>query len=315
MLQVIEEFVSSRGLDVRVDAEAGVIRGVKVLGLSSRNGRRYLPEALIAAVGLYEGAKVNVNHPKGHPQSPRDYQDRIGVIRNIAFREGEGLFGDLHYNPQHALAGQLAWDAAHAPENVGFSHNVEARVVPRAEHLVVEAIHKVQSVDLVADPATTRGLFESQRGDQSDVSAGEFWQRLTVVELEARRPDIVAAIAASSREQAARLREQLEELSVRETRRAKETVARRLLAEHGLPAPDAGELARQLVGGGFWESLVVAADEPAMRRLVAERAQLLKAAERCAACSAQGQPRSREQRLVEVSATPRDCRSFVHAIT
>ena len=53
------------------------------------------------------------------------------------------------------------WDAEHAPENVGFSHNVEARVGRRGDRVVVEAIIRVQSVDLVADPATTRGLFES----------------------------------------------------------------------------------------------------------------------------------------------------------
>ena len=73
----------------------------------------------------------------------------------------KGLFADFHFNPKHALAEQLVWDAEHAPENVGFSHNVEARTVRRGERIVVEAITRVQSVDLVADPATTRGLFES----------------------------------------------------------------------------------------------------------------------------------------------------------
>ena len=138
-----------------------MIRGVKVLGLESRNGRTYLPEALAQAARLYEDAKVNVNHPKGNPAAPRDYQDRIGTIRGVVMRPGEGLFGDFHFNPKHALAEQLIWDAEHAPENVGFSHNVEARTVRRGDRVVVEAITRVQSVDLVADPATTRGLFES----------------------------------------------------------------------------------------------------------------------------------------------------------
>ena len=85
----------------------------------------------------------------------------MGVIRNVAARAGEGLFADFYFNPKHALAEQLIWDAEHAPENVGFSHNVEARNVRQGERVVVEAITRVQSVDLVADPATTRGLFES----------------------------------------------------------------------------------------------------------------------------------------------------------
>jgi hypothetical protein len=142
---------------------------VKILGLKSRNGRSYLPAALREAAALYENAKVNVNHPKGHPAAPRDYQDRLGQIRGVELRADEGLFGDLHFNPKHGLAEQLVWDAEHAPENVGFSHNVEARTVRRGDDVVVEAITRVQSVDLVADPATTRGLFESLPG--GDVSA------------------------------------------------------------------------------------------------------------------------------------------------
>lgn len=161
MTDMLQEFCDSRGVAMRVDAQEGVIRGVKVLGLESRNGRDYLPEALAEAARLYEDAKVNVNHPKGNPSGPRDYQDRIGVIRGVALRTGEGLFADFHFNPKHALAEQLVWDAEHAPENVGFSHNVEARLGRRDGRVVVEAITRVQSVDLVADPATTRGLFES----------------------------------------------------------------------------------------------------------------------------------------------------------
>ena len=173
---------------MRVDRQAGVIRGVKVLGLESRNGRTYLPEALAQAAPLYEDAKVNVNHPKGNPAGPRDYQDRIGTIRHVAVRPGEGLFGDFHFNPKHALAEQLMWDAEHAPENVGFSHNVEARVGRRGDRVVVEAITRVQSVDLVADPATTRGLFESAAAETGAGSrrTGGTAEPLTLDDLQAR---------------------------------------------------------------------------------------------------------------------------------
>ncbi len=163
MTETLQELFDSRGVRMGVDRHSGVIRGVKILGLESRNGRTYLPEALAAAAPLYEGAKVNVNHPKGGPAGPRDYQDRIGVIRSVK-AGGDGLFADFHFNPKHALAEQLVWDAEHAPENVGFSHNVEARTTRRGDRVVVEAITRVQSVDLVADPATTRGLFEAEAG-------------------------------------------------------------------------------------------------------------------------------------------------------
>ncbi len=135
---------------------------------------------------LYEAAKVNVNHPKGHPSAPRDYQDRIGVIRSVEVRAGEGLFGDLHYNPKHVLAEQLAWDAEHAPENVGFSHNVRARTTRRGDAVIVEEILAVNSVDLVADPATTSGLFEGRvRADRRSPSSS---RPKELVGLRSRRP-------------------------------------------------------------------------------------------------------------------------------
>jgi hypothetical protein len=177
MSELLQEYCDSRGVPVRVDRAAGVIRGVKILGLKSRNNRAYLPAALREAAALYENAKVNVNHPKGHPAAPRDYQDRLGQIRGVELRADEGLFGDLHFNPKHALAEQLVWDAEHAPENVGFSHNVEARTSRRGDEVVVEAITRVQSVDLVADPATTRGLFESLSGGDESVGGKRLTDR------------------------------------------------------------------------------------------------------------------------------------------
>ena len=200
MNEMLQEFVDSRGQSMRVDREAGILRGVKVLGMESRNGRSYLPEALAAAAGLYEGAKVNVNHARGTSAGPRDYQDRIGTIQDVSSRPDEGLFGDFHFNPKHAIAEQLIWDAEHAPENVGFSHNVEARTARKGDRVVVEAITRVLSVDLVADPATTRGLFESAPAPAPALAG------LTVDELARERPDLVEAIRGQQAEELQRLR-------------------------------------------------------------------------------------------------------------
>jgi hypothetical protein len=57
----------------------------------------------------------------------------------------------------------MLWDAEKAPENFGFSHNVEAVVRLENGAQIVDKIVRVRSVDLVADPATTSGLFESER--------------------------------------------------------------------------------------------------------------------------------------------------------
>ncbi|MEM1186810.1 MAG: hypothetical protein AAGI53_17630, partial [Planctomycetota bacterium] len=112
---------------IRVDATRGIARNVKILGPESRNGRRYTESCMRAAVGLYEGARVNVDHPEGDPQSTRSYADRFGSLKNVRYVEGRGLYGDLHFNPKHRIAEQFAWDAEHAPANVGLSHNVLAK--------------------------------------------------------------------------------------------------------------------------------------------------------------------------------------------
>lgn len=272
MAERLQEYVSSRGAALAVDREAGWIRGVKVLGLHSRNGRAYREAALSAGAGLYEGAKVNVNHARGATASARDYQDRIGALRGVRFVAGEGLFGDLQINPKHALAEQLFWDASHAPENVGLSHNVEARTSRDGATLVVEEILKVQSVDLVADPAATRGLFESRFSAEAEEHA-----RLHA-EVE-------------------QLREQCSELRRCRDQGAREALVRRCLAARGLPDPENGSpSARTLVGESFLREAREAPSDEAVRRLIAERAELVQASADWLARTRREPPRAREQR-------------------
>jgi hypothetical protein len=312
MTDILQEFCDSRGVSMRVDRQAGVIRGVKVLGLESRNGRSYLPAALAEAAKLYEGAKVNVNHPKGSPAAPRDYQDRIGAIRNMAVRPDEGLFGDLFFNPKHALAEQLAWDAEHAPENVGFSHNVEARVARRGERVVVEAITRVQSVDLVADPATTRGLFEAKAASSANTR-----QPPTLDELKLRHPELVESIRREQAVELGRLREEVERLTALDAIQRKGALARQLLAEFDLPDPESAEpLAKTIVSEQFMKWVLAAPDEPAMRALVEERSRLMRAIAggRPASGAGKARPQSRDQHLA-CAVGPLNTKSFVEAIT
>jgi len=166
MTEILYETTHASGDAVRIDREAGVIFGVKIIGCDSRNGRHYPNETLRSAIPLYENSKVNLDHPDSDPRKSRSYSARFGMIRNVQLRENEGLYADFWFNPKHSIAEQLLWDAEHAPENVGFSHNVEAvvkrqSVPPQGTTAVVERIVAVRSVDLVADPATTQGLFES----------------------------------------------------------------------------------------------------------------------------------------------------------
>lgn len=294
----VAEFCDWRAAGARVEAEAGLVRGVKILGLESRNGREYLLEALQRAASLYEGAKVNVNHGAAPVPAARDYRDRIGTIRNVAVRPGEGLFGDFQFNPKHALAEQLVWDAEHAPENVGFSHHVEARCAQRGGRTVVEEITRVFSVDLVADPATTRGLFESAGTALRLAEA-------TADDVRRLRPDLVDGLVGQSAGELARLRES-------ERQREREAAVRRLLVEFGLPLPESDDArARAIVAPRFQESLRSAPDEAAVRALVEDRARLVRVLE---SGGAGGMPQSRDP-LAEERAAVSNLRSFVAAIT
>lgn len=293
------------GVGGNLDKENHVIRGVKLLGLESKNGRRYLPTAVKQAIGLYEGAKVNVNHPK-HPSEPRNYQDRIGSTRNVEFREGQGLFGDLHYNPAHPVAPQLEHDAEHAPANVGLSHNVEARTSRRDGKTVIESIVRVQSVDLVADPATTGGLYEHE-GDTA-MSLAE----MTVEQILAARPELKASIVEeiqngeTAKQREAELKALKEEL---DTLRASQKLAERKaavaakLAEAKLPA--------ELLSDVFLESCYEA-DDAKLAKLIEDRAALAK-------LTVVKKPVSHEQRATEAvseSSLPdvSDAKSFAAAL-
>ena len=134
--------------------------------------------------------------------------------------------------PKHALAEQLIWDAEHNPRNVGFSHNVQARLTREADATVVEEITRVQSVDLVADPASTQGLFEQSGRNGDDLGGRNVpWDALTVDTLRLHRPDLLEGLKTD--------REGDSELQLQEAQGRVKTLQRRqhvvdLLCEHGL---------------------------------------------------------------------------------
>jgi hypothetical protein len=195
------------------------------------------------------------------------------------------------------------WDAEHEPANVGLSHNVLARTIRDGAITVVEAITKVESVDLVADPATTRGLFE-----QTDPEPEAFpaphpphdarpleirWEALTPALLEQYRPDLVSELR----------RTMGGELGAREQLLARRERVHELLLEHELPLPRSNSSSSvKTVGQAFYQSLMNAADDDAVRQLVEERAALVKSL-REHTPDGSGQPTSRDQLAVTFPAS------------
>lgn len=141
----------------KIDREAGLIRGVRVIGLESKNGRRYLREAVQAAKPLYEGARVYLDH---QDKGERPIGSRWGRLINVREAEDGGLRADLEYLKDHPLTDQIL-EAAERFQDIGLSHDSLGRSRIQEGERVVYEIVEVNSVDLVEKPATTSNLWES----------------------------------------------------------------------------------------------------------------------------------------------------------
>lgn len=169
----------------RVDRNSRVIRGVKVLGLKSRNSARvigidsdepysYSLEALRSAIPLYENCKVFIDHPvfaydsrggRRMADGDRQVKDYFGRLVNVRVAP-DGLYADLEYLATHPLAESVLEVAERMPEQLAMSHHAYTRPTVKADgSVVIEHISEVHSVDLIAaKPGTTASLFESMKG-------------------------------------------------------------------------------------------------------------------------------------------------------
>jgi hypothetical protein len=149
---------------LRVDQDQGIIYGVKILGWDSDNGRKYLPEAGRAAVPLYEGARVFLNHPAKKDATARDDEDAFGRLHNVTWTP-EGVFGDLHFYTTHPMAARVCEDASkiNSLGVFGLSHNAQGEGETVDGIFVIHRIVEVRSVDLVSEPATVKNLKESRK--------------------------------------------------------------------------------------------------------------------------------------------------------
>lgn len=164
-----ESHMASESTKPEVDWEAGIIRGVKILGRTSPNchgidgidGTEYTTEAMEAARPLYEGRLVNIDHPpRKEPTKDRSSYDRFGKLVNVRVEEG-GLFGDLHFLKTHPMARRVCEAADKMPDLFGLSHNAYGKGEVRDKKYVITSIPEVRSVDLVADAGSVKSLFES----------------------------------------------------------------------------------------------------------------------------------------------------------
>jgi hypothetical protein len=126
-----------------VDCDAGVIRGVRVLGRQSRNGREYSDRALAEAAALYQGIGVNLNHPdRRETNRERPVEAGFGWLEAVEVKD-DGVYADLHYLRSHPQAGLIVEAAQRNPKRLSLLPN--SRLSPVDEHLPT---HETESCDL-----------------------------------------------------------------------------------------------------------------------------------------------------------------------
>src|SRR5271154_640922 len=120
----------------RVDRQAKLIRGVKILGFHSRNpgsvlgkdfadmaGYDYDPSAIKQALPLYEGAPVNLDHLESKrdgngmrvPDGSRHVKQRFGKLQNVRV-ESDGAYADIRYLDNHPLTPMVLEAAEEMPD-------------------------------------------------------------------------------------------------------------------------------------------------------------------------------------------------------
>ncbi len=139
----------------------GVLPNVKILGQKSRNKRFYTEQAMQGAVSLYEGKAVYISHA-GEKVKHRAAPERYGRLKNVRYDGAKKeLRGDLVYlESQAQMTAMLKEDLDRKLNFFGLSHVADGQFHVKEGVKVVTKIDKVDSVDLVSDPATATSLRE-----------------------------------------------------------------------------------------------------------------------------------------------------------
>lgn len=144
------------------DEDGGRVFRMRIIRYGeSRNKRRYTEAVMSPVANLYEGAAAYDHHRTEEEMRSSTTAGLIGYYRNVE-AEADGIYGDLHLLPSarraaEALDATLALQEAGLSPLLGVSHDVMGhyRTVTVGGRRLQEAtaILRVNSVDLVADPA------------------------------------------------------------------------------------------------------------------------------------------------------------------
>jgi len=145
------------------DSESLIIRNVSLLGAVSANGYTFKESAMKDAARLLEGAIQYTNHT--FDELPRDVNSSFSECKNVRYDASKDkVYGDMYLVDTPFVREELF------PRIERFSHKFGNSIVAFGESVKEEngefvvSLSAVESCDLVSDPATNKGLFESVIG-------------------------------------------------------------------------------------------------------------------------------------------------------
>jgi hypothetical protein len=169
-----------------IDRATHVIRDTTLIGplsVNGKGGRRYSEAALKKIASMAEGLPGYINHvAPGDAFKPRDVRELAVRHRNVRFDAAtQTVRSDMHVLPAHAdlvfgLAEQFG-------DHIGNSLVSRGAVRMEGDTEVVEDVLQLRSADLVSDPASTKGLFESDQSLGEKVAARGAEASVTIADL------------------------------------------------------------------------------------------------------------------------------------
>lgn len=153
-----------------IDEANGVIRNVAICGETSENGRKYPTEVMSRDFKKYEGAAVNFDHLDETPGAARKFEDRGGWLSDVHTGSDGRPRATLNVLKSDARSPKVFELAKRNSRAFGLSHVAYCKTRFENNIEIVESIESIESVDIVADPATNKGLFEGKTQGKSTVS-------------------------------------------------------------------------------------------------------------------------------------------------
>jgi hypothetical protein len=155
----VTELYADPFTSAKVNADAGYVDDVLICGTLSRNKREYPTAVFKRDIAKYEGKFVNCDHGR---ESSIDR--RLGWFSGVHVAVDGKPRGRFNFLKSHPMSPRVIEALERNPALYGFSHvaHCKTRRDISTGREVIESIEEVESIDLVADPATTNGLLESR---------------------------------------------------------------------------------------------------------------------------------------------------------